>query len=439
VCARAYQIGKSHNGFQRAPKPEPSLSETIPEHKVSPHDHLPTLDLVLPEVHNERAIPGSKNLQDREGGQPLSSRASMPDLSSPQPPASFHRSDTLSVCPLCSRSFSRSSRVSVDKSLCPCGQYSTSVSNQRLDLRRRDKVLIDGASDYHNEDRAYDFAYPDFTTTSHLKQKDLCGIPWRVAFALQADGWYLRSDIIWSKPNPMPESVTDRPTKAHEYVFLLSKQARYYYDADAVREPIQQSSIERAAYGWNGTMIFDENGKESYRSQPDPVEKMGERWSPSAGRNLRTVWTIATQPYSGSHFATFPERLVEPCVKAGTSERGCCPKCGKGWARVTEISYTPSNRGHIGKIIERDGEKISPMAGMPRLNRHDTTTGWQPGCTCGAGDPVPCVVLDPFAGTATVGKVCARLGRSFIGTELKLDYISLAQERTSEVQVEMQL
>jgi len=151
-----------------------------------------------------------------------------------------------------------------------------------------------------------------------LKEKDLVGIPWRVAFALQADGWYLRSDIIWHKPNPMPESVTDRPTKSHEYLFLLAKSERYYYDADAVREPIQSSSIERSNYGWNGRMVFDENGRETYRSQPDPVEMMGERWAPSAGRNKRTVWTIPTQPYSGAHFATFPEKLVETCLLAGS-------------------------------------------------------------------------------------------------------------------------
>jgi len=153
-----------------------------------------------------------------------------------------------------------------------------------------------------------------------LKPKDMIGIPWMVAFALRADGWYLRSDIIWSKPNPMPESVTDRPTKAHEYVFLMTKSARYFYDADAIREPLQECSIERAKYGWNGTMVFNENGKEEYRSQPDPVDKMGERWSPTQGRNRRTVWEIATQPTRDAHFATFPEALVEPCIKAGSKQ-----------------------------------------------------------------------------------------------------------------------
>jgi DNA modification methylase len=124
-----------------------------------------------------------------------------------------------------------------------------------------------------------------------LKPKDLVGIPWRVAFALQADGWYLRSDIIWAKPNPMPESVTDRPTKAHEYLFLLAKSERYYYDAVAIAEP----SITGRAWTVGGS---------------------GRSW-----RNRRTVWTIATQAYSKAHFATFPEKFVEPCILAG-SRRG---------------------------------------------------------------------------------------------------------------------
>jgi DNA modification methylase len=146
-----------------------------------------------------------------------------------------------------------------------------------------------------------------------LKPKNLIGIPWRVAFALQADGWYLRSDIIWAKPNPMPESVTDRPTKAHEYLFLLAKSERYYYDTDAIREPqidpdrIQVNKLTR------GPSL--ENGK-SWRSDGD------ERGYNPLGRNRRSVWTVATQPFSDAHFATFPPALIEPCILAG------CPPGG---------------------------------------------------------------------------------------------------------------
>jgi DNA modification methylase len=140
-----------------------------------------------------------------------------------------------------------------------------------------------------------------------LKPKDLVGIPWRVAFALQADGWYLRSDIIWAKPNPMPESVTDRPTKSHEYLFLLAKSERYYFDADAVRE--------------------DGAGRMDLGKMTNPARlNQGGEWTHTekseAGRNIRSVWTIATQPYPGAHFATFPPKLVEPCILAGCPEGG---------------------------------------------------------------------------------------------------------------------
>lgn len=157
-----------------------------------------------------------------------------------------------------------------------------------------------------------------------LKHKDLIGVPWRVAFALQADGWYLRQDIIWHKPNPMPESVTDRCTKAHEYVFLLSKSPRYYFDADAINEPVADASAARLAQNvaaqagstrvpgkTNGTMKAVGNGKT---------------------RNRRSVWTVTTKPFKGAHFATFPPDLIEPCILAGCPVGGVVldPFCGSG-------------------------------------------------------------------------------------------------------------
>jgi DNA modification methylase len=155
-----------------------------------------------------------------------------------------------------------------------------------------------------------------------LKQKDLVGIPWRVAFALQSDGWYLRQDIIWHKPNPMPESVTDRCTKAHEYIFLMAKSQRYYYDAEAIREPVAPATVERANYRWQRA----QNGggsKESMAGCDYANNDFGEMHVDLAGgRNRRSVWTVTTKPYSGAHFATFPKELIEPCVLAG------CPKDG---------------------------------------------------------------------------------------------------------------
>lgn len=150
-----------------------------------------------------------------------------------------------------------------------------------------------------------------------LKPKDLIGVPWRVAFALQADGWWLRSDIIWSKPNPMPESVRDRPTKAHEYVFMLTKSERYFYDADAIAEPTVSLDPDHPSYRPNSVAIA-ENGRKEYSAK----HAMSARSYNPAGRNARTVWTIATQPYAEAHFATFPPELAERCIKAGSPKGG---------------------------------------------------------------------------------------------------------------------
>jgi DNA modification methylase len=161
--------------------------------------------------------------------------------------------------------------------------------------------------------------------TPDLKPKDLVGIPWMVAFALRADGWYLRSDVIWSKPNPMPESVTDRPTKSHEYLFLLSKSARYYFDADAVREAgIEPAGITAAYRGQKRSGAIGREGTGN--------EKPGASWTYSGTRNIRSVWTVATQPYPGAHFATFPPKLIEPCILAGCPEGGTVldPFAGSG-------------------------------------------------------------------------------------------------------------
>ena len=148
--------------------------------------------------------------------------------------------------------------------------------------------------------------------------KSMVGIPWRVAFALQADGWYLRSDIIWNKPNPMPESIKDRPTKSHEYIFLLTKSKKYYYDNEAIKEPVQDSSIKRSMYGWDCDRPSTKNA--SMGGEGIHTEKMGTRFVDLNGRNKRTVWKMNTKPYKEAHFATFPEELPETCIKAGTKK-----------------------------------------------------------------------------------------------------------------------
>jgi DNA modification methylase len=162
------------------------------------------------------------------------------------------------------------------------------------------------------------------TTAPCCKPKDLIGIPWRVAFALQEAGWYLRSDIIWHKLNPMPESVTDRPTKAHEYIFLLSKSPTYFYDAQAIREEQTASSRVRSQYAWRGRTDDGSNGARggsTFKRTAASGEKIGT--IPADGkRNKRSVWTVGTRPFKGAHFATFPTTLIEPCILAGCPEGG---------------------------------------------------------------------------------------------------------------------
>ena len=264
---------------------------------------------------------------------------------------------------------------------------------------------------------------PSSYTIPGYKAKDLFGIPWMVAFALRADGWYLRSDIIWSKPNPMPESVTDRPTKAHEYVFLMTKSARYYYDADAIREDASPATLERNKYGFTGAFKGQLQGSptEERWQEGRPIEKPQFGLN---GRNRRTVWEIATQPTPEAHFATFPEALVEPCIKAGTSERGCCAKCGAPMERVVEKEFYGNWEHH--RTDDWDTNVHNKGHATDKAYKPPKTTGWQPTCKCNA-DTAPCVVLDPFGGSGTTAKVARDLKRDSIMIELNPTYIKIAR------------
>jgi DNA modification methylase len=262
-----------------------------------------------------------------------------------------------------------------------------------------------------------------------MKPKDLAGIPWRVAFALQADGWWLRQDIIWSKPNPMPESVTDRCTKAHEYIFLLSKSARYFYDAEAVKEV----GSEIRSCGANSRENADRDPAHDDRKQNGGDDRnYHENRVGLATRNKRSVWEIATSPFPEAHFATFPPKLVEPCILAGTSERGCCPQCGAPWERITESRTTNREGWGISNPNHATPQGIHgpSIRGDGRCGNTETRTlGWQPTCTCNAGEPIRCTVLDPFNGAGTTGLVATRLGRDYIGIDLNHDYIQMGIDR----------
>jgi DNA modification methylase len=261
-----------------------------------------------------------------------------------------------------------------------------------------------------------------------LKAKDLIGIPWRVAFALQEDGWWLRNDIIWHKTNSMPESVTDRCTRSHEYIFLLTKSPRYFFDADAIKVPATYAGDDR------GSRTDTRRGTECNSvSGVTP-----------AYRNKRTVWSISTQPFKGAHFATFPVKLIEPCILAGTSEHGACAKCGAPWQRIVvkgaaDLESQQACGGD--EHGEYDGEGIKDYEAAGVQNPSDVkarilagmverkTIGWEPTCKCTDATVVPCVVLDPFTGSGTTGAVSVMNNRRFVGTELNPKYAAMARER----------
>lgn len=293
-------------------------------------------------------------------------------------------------------------------------------------------------------------------TVTGLKPKDLVGMPWRLAFALQDDGWWLRQDIIWSKPNPMPESVTDRCTKAHEYLFLLTKSGKYFYDAESIKEP---------ANGWNGSEFHDgknaiihpnvgmnNRGKGNAKTFRGGVytqsnafenslamerDSQGNAPNITGKRNKRSVWEIATEAFPEAHFATFPTKLVEPCILAGTSEKGCCAKCGAPWWRKTERVDTGRTQkmadgwdtgegGH--GTVHRDGREAGE-AGIAITVA--ATVGWLPACLCEAAID-PCTVLDPFNGSGTTGLVALANRCEYIGIELNPEYAAMSERRLKE-------
>lgn len=252
-----------------------------------------------------------------------------------------------------------------------------------------------------------------------LKTKDQCLIPHRVAMALQADGWYLRSTIVWAKGNPMPESVTDRPTSSHEYVFLLSKSKRYFYDQDTIREPIKK--------GNDGSIRAPDAAKRVSDCKHNNNER---QYDVIKGANKKDVWQINTKPFSRAHFAVYPPDLVEPCIKAGTSKKGVCSECGAPWERITERqpvepdSYNGSNFSN-GKTAKHQLERASEKDRTTKV----ATDNWQSTCDCEASEPVPATVLDPFAGSGTTGLVALKLGRHADLIELVPNYAQMAADR----------
>jgi len=410
-------------------------------------------------------------------------------------------------------------------------QHSIEILREVKRVLRKDGVVFWNIGDsYYGGGRGADYKYSNETyetmkaakpiwNSDTLKPKDLCLIPFRLAIAAQEDGWWVRSVIIWSKPNPMPESVTDRPTESHEYILMLTKSGTtqywthrdgicgtrqrpkpdyrwtnritevevaieppnwkekiicpdcagtgnvdkeigwysqeekcsicngkgkttlwkrinlwsghdYYWDADAVREPQSQLTLERFAHS-------------NYTTQDKPHHKATQRdsykgfkeYTPIAilpnGRNLRSVWEFPTQPYPEAHFAVFPEKLPELCIKAATPEVGCCSKCGAPWEMVVERQSIPTRPAYDSIYGDRDNDIRGRVARERRVSQ-SKTLGWQPTCKCQDADKVPSIVLDNFCGAGTTLWVAKKLGRRAAGYDIAEEYCELALDRNRQ-------
>lgn len=259
-----------------------------------------------------------------------------------------------------------------------------------------------------------------------LKEKDLIGIPWMLAFALRADGWYLRQEIIWQKPNCMPESVEDRCTKSHESLFLFAKSAYYYYDAESIKEPARDWGTRDRSQGKYTSGVVPISGGAHHG--------LTNSNNASTGRNKRSVWTISTMNYSEAHFATFPPKLVEPCILAGSSVRAC-EICNAPWKRIVEhIPMLIRNGPKAGGYGSRTTDDLSGTMLAPAETR---TIGWEPTCKHKNKGIGKSIVLDPFMGAGTVALVAIQHGRDYLGIELNPKYVSLAQKRIACVQPDL--
>ncbi len=348
-------------------------------------------------------------------------RASSTLSSPPSGPASSGREDKASTCPLASPTSSAGHQESFRNSddSADIGMRSLPSARHMLDTELSARACDCGSC-------GMCWAYLAIPSL-RLKGKDLLQIPHLVSLALQADGWYLRSEIIWHKPNPMPESVTDRPTKAHEQVFLLTKSARYFYDAEAIKEESVEPDRQRA----------DRIGGASHKERQQHYE--GAIYTGGNSRNARSVWTIATKPFPEAHFATFPVDLAERCIKAGTSLMGCCSACGAPRVRVVERNLVPTPKAAKKNVVDQrdyaadakdQGANRQKDGHIPGWARQDITLGWSPSCQCN-GEVIPCTVLDPFGGAGTTGLVADRLQRNAILIELNPEYAEMARRRIS--------
>ena len=329
---------------------------------------------------------------------------------------------------------------------------------------RSDGTLWLNLGDAYSADRGYQVADNKHTgvgntmgmsaKSSGLPPKSLMGQPWRVAFALQDDGWILRSAVVWAKPNPMPESVADRPTSSYEMIFMFSKQGRYFYDGQAIKQASITGDMRRP-YGSDGAWQMDGRPEEQrHGGEPRLTDKQrghgrrhqgfNDRWDGMTkaeqqqdGANARNVWTFPTQPRPEAHFATYPDELPRRCILAGTSERGVCADCGAAWVRVVEKTSIPNGAGKSSpQRLAKAQYEI--RAFKQSVDQTIETLGWQPTCGCNAAT-VPATVLDPFVGSGTTVYVAQSLGRRGVGVDLNPEYLDMARDTVGKLTLPMHL
>lgn len=255
------------------------------------------------------------------------------------------------------------------------------------------------------------------------KVKDLIGIPWMLAFAMRADGWYLRQEIVWTKTNPLPESTKDRPACATEKIFLFTRSKHYYYDLEAERVP----STKRSA-GNN----FHRPERLSFTTDAGDSREDARAWEASEDRNLWNYWLIGSEGFKGAHFAVFPSEIPRRCISLGSSLKGCCPNCSAPWRRIVERSRKATRPARETKLEGHDDAEVGHRDKQRHVTTR-TTLGWEPACECDVhGEPDMCRVIDPFSGSGTTVLTALRMGRRALGLELSEKYAGISRTRIAE-------
>lgn len=316
------------------------------------------------------------------------------------------------------------------------------------EMGRREGVL---EKDHHNATGGRGATRPQDNRHEVLKPKDLVGVPWRLALALQEDGWWLRNAIIWHKANRLPHPVRDRLTASYEFIFLFAKSRQYSFNLDAIRIPHTYGEYDEDGNFEPAQRWLSENPDRTDRKLDQTEGQLGNLAGPprrvgrglynSKGKNPGDVWLFPTQPFPGAHFAVFPPELPERCILAGTSDKGVCGSCATPWQPVVEKGEFKTAKGGkphskeytdaawMGTDTRTSGVAADNSAGSGFGSYERKVVGWKPACDCGVEKPSRSVVLDPFSGSGTTGMVALKLGRDYIGCDLNPAYLEMAKAR----------